>query len=60
MKLTDQEFEALKASLNNAIHEIVVTCQHLENDHFAQAAQALMTAQDTLDRVADEIVKIGG
>lgn len=59
MKLTDGKYEELKSSLNNAIHEIVFTCQHMEDEHFEDAAQSLMTAQDTLDRVGEEIVKLG-
>jgi len=60
MNLTDAEFEAIKASLNNAIHEIVFAVKHAEDDNLDDAATCQVTAQDTISRIADQIVQAGG
>lgn len=57
-KIPDAKFEELKASMNAAIHEVVFACAHLEQDELDDAAQGLMTAQDTLDRVAEAIALV--
>jgi hypothetical protein len=54
--LTDAQFEALQASLNTAIHEIVFACQHACDDEFDDACTCLVTAQGTMDRVADALI----
>ncbi len=56
MKLTDAEFESLKARLNSAIHELVFACQMAEQDDLDDACTALATAQGTIEEVADELV----
>lgn len=57
--LTDQEYEAHKSSLNNAIHELVFACQHIEQADLDDAANCLMTAQGTIEQVAEAIVRKG-
>jgi hypothetical protein len=60
MKLTDAEIEEMKASLNNAIHELVFACQHLDQDDMEDASVCLMTAQGTIETVANRVVKAEG
>jgi len=57
--LSDQKFEELKGRLNNAIHEIVFACQLLEDNQIDEAVTCLVTAQGTIDGVAEEMVAIG-
>jgi hypothetical protein len=57
MKLTEVEIEAMKASLNNAIHELVFACQHMDQDDMEDAAVCLMTAQGTIESVANQLVQ---
>lgn len=59
-RLTEAEFEAAKASLNNAIHELVFACQHLDQDDLEDAAQCLMTAQGTIEAVANKVAELEG
>lgn len=59
-QITDQQFEALKASLNSAIHELVFAVKHLEEDQLEEASSSLMTAQGTIDTVAQQVVEAGG
>lgn len=54
-KFTEAEIEALKASLMNTIMEIAAAAHHIEHDEPADAAQCLMTAQGTLDQVAEQV-----
>jgi hypothetical protein len=56
--LTDIQFESIRRRINSAIHEIVFACKHAEDDHLADASDCLVTAQITLDQVAQEIVDI--
>lgn len=56
MKLTDDQFEAIKASLNNAIHELVFAVQHASDDNLEDAATCLVTAQSTIEGVAEQLV----
>jgi len=58
MRLSDAKFEELKGRLNNAIHEIVFACHHLEDDQLDDAATCLVTAQATVENVAEEVVAI--
>lgn len=55
--LTDAEFEAIKARLNDTIHELVFAVQHLEQDDFDDALTCLTTAGGTLDSVSEEIAQ---
>jgi hypothetical protein len=57
MKLTEAEIEAIRASLNNAIHELVFACQHLDQDDMEDASVCLMTAQGTIESVANQLVQ---
>jgi hypothetical protein len=57
MKLTDQEFEAHKASLNSAIHELVFAVKHLDDDNVDDALTCLTTAQGTIEAVAEACVE---
>lgn len=56
--LSDTEYEAVRASLDNAIHELVHACRHLEEDDAESAAQALMTAQGTIEEVANQVAAL--
>ena len=57
--MTDADFEELKTSLNNAIHEIVFACANAENNELSDAAQCLITAQATIESVAEKLVELG-
>lgn len=57
-RLSDAEFESLKSSLNQAIHELVFAVQHLEFDEFDDASQCLVTAQGTIETVAERVVEL--
>jgi stress response protein SCP2 len=57
MKLSDEQLEAIKASLNNAIHELVFAVQHASQDDFDDAATCLVTAQSTIESVAEQLVE---
>lgn len=48
MKLSDAQFESIKARLNSAIHELVFAVQHAEDDNLDDAATCLVTAQGTI------------
>jgi predicted RecB family endonuclease len=52
MKLSDQQFEAVKESINNTIHELVMACHHAEEDEIESAQECLMTCQGNLETVA--------
>lgn len=54
-RLTDVEFRDLRESINNAIHELVFAAKHLEDDQVEDAAQCLMTAQGTIETVAERV-----
>lgn len=56
MKLTDAEAQEIERQLNTAIHEIVFACQHVQQDDLDDASNALMTAQGTIEEVANLIV----
>ncbi len=53
--LTDEEFQSLRESINNAIHELVFAAKHLEEDQIEDAANCLMTAQGTIESVAEQV-----
>lgn len=58
--ISDEQFEAHKASLNNCIHELVMACQFMEQggpDDLDSATQCLLTAQGTIDRVNEDLVE---
>ena len=57
-QISDAKYEELKARLNNAIHEIVFACHHLEDDQLDDTATCLCMAQHTICNVADEIVAL--
>lgn len=57
-RLSEPEYEEIKASLNNAIHEIVFAVQHAGDDNFEDAAACLLTVQMTIDRVAEKLVEV--
>jgi hypothetical protein len=57
MKLTEAEINEIRASLNNAIHELVFACQHLDQDDMEDAAVCLMTDQGTIESVANQLVQ---
>lgn len=60
MKLTDAQFEDIQRRLNTAIHEIVYACKHAEDDNLDDACTALVTAQETLSAVNEEICRVEG
>jgi hypothetical protein len=60
MKLTDEQFEAIKTSLNQAIHELVFAVHHAEEDRLDDAATCLVTAQGTIESVAEQLVTADG
>ena len=60
MSVSDAKYEAIKARLNAAIHELVFACQHLEQDEPDDAAVCLMTAQGTIESVSEELVGLEG
>lgn len=55
VKLSDAEFDGLKAQVNSAIHELVFACQHLEQGDLDDALTCITTAQGTIEAVAVEI-----
>lgn len=55
--ITEHEFEAWKARLNDSIHELVFAVQHLSQDDIDDALTCLVTAQGTLEAVAEELSK---
>ena len=54
-KFTDNEVDELERQANRAIHEIVFACHHVGEEDYESAANALLTAQDLLDRVAEKV-----
>lgn len=54
--ITDAQFEGWKGRLNDAIHEVVFAVQLVNQDDPQDALNALMTAQGTIEAVAEEIV----
>lgn len=57
-RLSDAEFEALKSTINQTIHELVFACQHLDQDDLEDAQQCLMTAQGNLERVGEKLAEM--
>lgn len=55
--LTDAEFEAIKARLNDTIYELVFAVQHLDQDDLDDALTCLTTAQGTIEAVSEEIAQ---
>lgn len=55
-RLSDKKFESVKERLNSAIHEIVFAVQHAEDDNLEDAGTCLVTAQGTIDHVAEELI----
>ncbi len=55
--LTDAEFEAIKARLNDTIHELVFAVQHLDQDDLDDALTCLVTAQGIIEAVSEEIAQ---
>lgn len=53
--IPDADFETMKSSINQTIHELVFVSHHLENDAPESAAQCLMTAQSNLEDLANKI-----
>lgn len=51
----DDELDEIRRRLNTAIHEIVLACHHVDQDRLEEASLALMTAQGTLDDMAQSI-----
>lgn len=56
--VTDAQFEGLKTRLNDTIHELVFACQFLDDDQLEDAANALMTAQGTVEECAEEVANL--
>lgn len=56
MKITDEQFERIKETINTTIHELVMACQHCENDEIDSACDCLVTCQSNLDAVANQLV----
>lgn len=54
-KMTDEQFEAFKGSVNETIHELVFAVQYADNDEVEEALNCLMTASGTLERVAEDL-----
>lgn len=50
--LTDAQLDAIRCSLNNAIHELVFATQHADQGDLDDAANCLMTAQGTIEQVS--------
>lgn len=57
MSLTDEQIERLRSSLNNAIHELVFACQHIDQGDIEDAEQCLTTAQGTIEQVGESLVR---
>ncbi len=55
-KLTDPQFAEIERRLNNAVHELVFTIKHCEDDQLDDASNCLMTVSSVINEVADEIV----
>lgn len=58
--LTDKEFEEIRSRLNTAIHEIVFACQFAEDDQLDSAGDCLVTAQATIETVAEQLCQMEG
>ena len=58
-RLSDKKFESVKERLNSAIHEIVFAVQHVEDDNLEDAGTCLVTAQGTIEHVAEELIDAG-
>ena len=56
MKLSDQDFTAIKETINTTIHELVMACHHAENDEIDEAQNCLMTCHGNLENVAQELI----
>jgi hypothetical protein len=54
-QLSDKEFEELKSSINNAIHELVFCSHHAEENEMDEARDNLTAAQLTLEEVGNKI-----
>ncbi len=54
-KISDKEFEAMKALINTTIHELVFACHHMEDDEIESAQDALITAQGNLATVETQL-----
>ena len=55
--ISDADFQRMKSTLNNAIHELVFVCQHIGDDDLECAQNALMTAQESIGGVAEDLAK---
>jgi hypothetical protein len=55
--IPDSEFERLKATLNETIHELVFAVKFMEDDQIEEAQNALLTASSNVNTVAEELLK---
>jgi hypothetical protein len=55
--LPDTRFAEVERLINCTIHELVFVLNHAEYDQIEDAAQALMTAQNNLDVVAETLAQ---
>jgi hypothetical protein len=58
--MKDSDLDLIRSSLNNAIHELVFAVQHADQGDLEDATNCLMTAQGTIDQVAELLVDNGG
>ena len=55
---TDERVEEIRRQLNSAIHELVFAVQAADQDDPEMAANALLTAQGTIEEVATSINRL--
>ena len=56
MKITDEQFEEIRTTINTTIHELVMACHHAEEDEIDEALDCLVTCQSNIESVTTQLV----